>query len=204
VRAEGPREGERRSTSGAEVAAGGRCRVSARGSRRKLQQVGTSVGSVALIHDFSLGRSRHDDIRHAVREPMGLCLARSNERAPSAATPHRPLLFCKETRERSTSSPSPANHRRKKRGPRRRGPRLAGLSAGRIAAVVEDAAEAQQTVESHPSGEALLGSRVHPRPERQYPGAVLETAAAFRVPGSRGREPSWDLDERYPGSNKPS
>jgi hypothetical protein len=66
---------------------------------------------------------------------------------------------------------------------RRRGPLLADPSAGRMAAEVEDAVEAWRTMESHPSVAAVLGSRVLPRSERQYPGAVLERELSSECPG---------------------
>lgn len=57
----------------------------------------------------------------------------------------QPLSFCKETEDRSTSSPLSGESWRKKSGSRRRGPLLADPSAGRIAAEVEDAVEAWRT-----------------------------------------------------------
>jgi hypothetical protein len=162
-RAEGRRAGEE---SGAEVASDGRCRVSARGSRRKLQRVGILVRSVEPIQRFSMGRSRRDDIRHAARESKGLCHLET--RWPSsAATPLTAFVLQRNGRTLDVEPLSGEQPEEKKRvideedHCSRICPRVAWQQKSRTLS------KRGESMGSHPSVAALLGSRVLPRSERQ-------------------------------------
>lgn len=100
---------------GTEVALDGTCRVSARGSRRKLQQVEALVRSVEPIQRFSLGGSRRDDIRHAARESLGLCHLYNGMAILCGDSAGR-FRFAKKRKTARRRAPSPANNRRKKSG----------------------------------------------------------------------------------------
>lgn len=130
-----------------------------------------------------MGRSRRDDIRHAARESLGLCHLIERDGHPPRRL-SRPLPFCKETEDRSTSSPPPANNRRKKSGfigeedhCSRIRPRVAWQQKSRTLS------KRGESMESHPSVAVLLGSRVLPRPERQYSGICSKRQLRFECPG---------------------
>lgn len=138
-------------------------------------------GRSNLSKDFSMGRSRRDDIRHAARESLGLCHLRNGMAILRGESANR-FRFAKRRKTARRRAPSPAKAGGKKAGRdeedhcSRIRPRVAWQQKSRTLS------KRGESMESHPSIAALLGSRVLPRPERQYSGICSKRELRFECP----------------------
>jgi hypothetical protein len=140
------------------------------------------VRSVEPIQRFSMGRSRRDDIRHAAGASLGLCHLRNGMAILCGDSAGR-FRFAKKRKTARRRAPLRRKPEEKKRVTgeedhcSRIRPRVAWQQKSRTLS------KRGESMESHPSIAAVLGSRVLPRPERQHSGICSKRELRFECPG---------------------